>query len=344
MGCCNDDQPIISQKGEKGDAGKNGWSPILALEEIDADTTVVKITGWTGGTGNQPAFTNQYIGSAGIVESSDDALNVKGITGDTGATGAAGNKGWSMVPALVADGDRYVVQIVDWQGGEGTKPSTTNQFIGAAGIVSTAAAAVDIRGPQGVQGDPGDDADIPDQTGHSGEFLTTDGTNTSWEEIIQVPAVTPSTRRVLREANDGSGPEWYTPISYYISIPMQENGIFNSTTSWVTLRNTGSTVFLKQALPSDGKIRKLFISVSISLSHTTGATDKDFAHFGIRDITNDVSLTDDVIATAFRKTPCFQYLGTFTCNGQEVGLQWKHASGQDASGFIGGHISIFEIL
>jgi Pectate lyase superfamily protein len=75
--------------------------------------------------------------------------------GIQGIQGIQGEKGWSPILSVVSDGARRVLQIVDWTGGAGTKPSTTNQFIGAAGIVGTAAAAVDIRGAQGLQGDQG---------------------------------------------------------------------------------------------------------------------------------------------------------------------------------------------
>ena len=57
-----------------------------------------------------------------------------------------GPKGWSPAFAIVSDGSRRVLQIVDWVGGEGTKPATGG-FIGSTGIVGTAAQAIDIRGP-----------------------------------------------------------------------------------------------------------------------------------------------------------------------------------------------------
>ena len=67
---------------------------------------------------------------------------------------AVGPQGWAPVVAVVTDGARRVLQITDWTGGEGSKPAVTG-FIGATGIVATAALAVDIRGPQGLEGDAG---------------------------------------------------------------------------------------------------------------------------------------------------------------------------------------------
>ena len=59
-----------------------------------------------------------------------------------------GDKGWSPTWAIVEDNDRRVLQVTDWVGGEGTKP-TTGDYIGQAGLVSDIAEAVDIRGPEG---------------------------------------------------------------------------------------------------------------------------------------------------------------------------------------------------
>lgn len=69
----------------------------------------------------------------------------------TGPFSMGGDKGWSPILAVVADGTRRVFQITDWTGGEGTKPAT-GSFIGATGIVGTAALAVDVRGATGAQG------------------------------------------------------------------------------------------------------------------------------------------------------------------------------------------------
>lgn len=67
--------------------------------------------------------------------------------------GTSGTNGWSPQFAVVSNGGTgYVLQIVGWVGGTGSPPSSTNQFVGASGIVGTAAAAQDIRGLQGTAG------------------------------------------------------------------------------------------------------------------------------------------------------------------------------------------------
>jgi hypothetical protein len=81
----------------------------------------------------------------------------QGATGDTGAQGATGvdgNDGWTPVFAVVSDDTRRVLQVSDWTGGEGTKPAT-GQYVGATGLVSNIASAVDIRGAQGETGATG---------------------------------------------------------------------------------------------------------------------------------------------------------------------------------------------
>ena len=75
----------------------------------------------------------------------------RGLQGDQGIQGVqglAGLHGWTPVFALVSDGARRVQQVTDWTGGTGTKPAT-GQYVGATGLVATAALAVDVRGPSG---------------------------------------------------------------------------------------------------------------------------------------------------------------------------------------------------
>ena len=83
------------------------------------------------------------------------ALNQMGALFVAAIEGAYGPQGWSPVLALEADGIRRVFAIVDWTGGQGTKPTLTG-YMGPAGIVATAAEAFDVRGPQGDKGDQGD--------------------------------------------------------------------------------------------------------------------------------------------------------------------------------------------
>lgn len=87
------------------------------------------------------------VGEAGA----DGPAGADGVDGAPGADGTNGNDGWSPVFAVVSDGDRRVLQVADWQGGEGTKPAT-GKYVGASGLVDAIGDGVDIRGPAGTGG------------------------------------------------------------------------------------------------------------------------------------------------------------------------------------------------
>lgn len=59
--------------------------------------------------------------------------------------------GWAPELAVIEDGARRVLQIVDWIGGAGAKPAV-GDYIGVGGLVPLIEDAVDIRGAQGVPG------------------------------------------------------------------------------------------------------------------------------------------------------------------------------------------------
>ncbi|MBC6444632.1 MAG: tail fiber protein [Alphaproteobacteria bacterium GM202ARS2] len=77
------------------------------------------------------------------------------FAGATGPTGGPGERGWSPQDSIVADGERRVLRIADWAGGQGDKPQV-GQYIGASGLVANITDGVDIRGPQGIPGDAAD--------------------------------------------------------------------------------------------------------------------------------------------------------------------------------------------
>lgn len=68
--------------------------------------------------------------------------------------GPQGATGWSPIFAVVSDGSRRVLQVTDWTGGGGSKPST-GDYLGASGLTSQLANAVDIRGGAGATGATG---------------------------------------------------------------------------------------------------------------------------------------------------------------------------------------------
>ena len=75
---------------------------------------------------------------------------------DDGGDSNDGEDGWSPKFAIKSDGERRVLQVVDWFGGSGIKP-VTGKYIGLNSFVDAIADGVDIRGPKGQDGQDGQD-------------------------------------------------------------------------------------------------------------------------------------------------------------------------------------------
>lgn len=146
-------QPVDPLKiGPAGAAGKSAYE-----EAVDA-----------GFVGDEAAWLASLVGAQGPKGDKGDTgdtgpqgiQGIQGIQGPAGtngldgADGADGDDGWSLVPAIISDGERRVLQVVDWTGGTGTKPAT-GSYIGATGLVALIGDAIDIRGAAGAAG--GDD-------------------------------------------------------------------------------------------------------------------------------------------------------------------------------------------
>lgn len=129
---------------------EDGWSPLLRIV-TDSARRVIEVYDWTGGTGTKPV--TGYISASGITTTLASAVDVRGASG---AAGATGSKGWSPLWRIISDGDRRVLEVHDWAGGEGTKPATLG-YLSSGGFTSTIGDAADLRGPVGPSGgDPGD--------------------------------------------------------------------------------------------------------------------------------------------------------------------------------------------
>jgi len=111
---------------------------------------------------------------------------------------ATGPNGWAPVPVPVPDGERRVLQIVDWVGGFGTKPATGG-YLGPTGIVSDIAAATDIRGATGA------DSTVPGPQGDKG-----------WSPVYAI--VADGVRRVkqLVDYVGGTGTKPAVPANTYV--------------------------------------------------------------------------------------------------------------------------------
>jgi len=125
--------------------GTNGWAPTLAVVS-DGERRVLRVTDWTGGSGTKPAI-GLYVGATGLTAVLAEAIDVRGATG----IGTPGANAWTPILAVVTDGERRVLQVADWTGRGGTKP-TTGQYVGATGLTAVLAEAIDVRGAVGATG------------------------------------------------------------------------------------------------------------------------------------------------------------------------------------------------
>lgn len=208
---------IAGQAGGGGGTGDDGWSARLAAI-TDGQRIVLQVQSWVGGGGTPPA-SGSYIGPTGFVGAVSAGVDIRGATGARGAQGATGARGaqgnagaagsdgndaWTPTLAIASDGNRRVIRIPSWTGGEGTAP-TSNVYLGSTGLVGSASAAVDIRGPRGEAGAAG----AAGQRGPQGPPGTAAAAgDDGWSPRLAV--ISDSARRVLQVQSwvggDGTAP------------------------------------------------------------------------------------------------------------------------------------------
>ena len=126
---------------------------IARVKSFDGQSLVVEAQEWDGEGDIRSDWNINLSGSVGPQGLSAYQQAVAGgFEGDLAAwlvslDGDDGDNGWTPVLAVVEDGERRVLQIADWVGGEGSKP-TTGEYVGLSGLVATPAEAVDIGGPR----------------------------------------------------------------------------------------------------------------------------------------------------------------------------------------------------
>lgn len=85
-----------------------------------------------------------HVVGGGWVQGDGTLMPVIADTGPGGTDGTNGNNGWTPVLAGEADGVRTLIKVIDWTGGQGTKP-TTGMYLGTTGYVTTKAAAFNFN-------------------------------------------------------------------------------------------------------------------------------------------------------------------------------------------------------
>ncbi len=133
--------------GTAGADGDDGWSPQLALVS-DGARRVLKVSGWTGGSGTPPT-SDLYIGLSGLVSDIANAVDVRGAAGVAGTNGTNGStwRSGSGAPsaALGVDGDFYF------------RTDTDDVYQKAIGVYSVIANIKGSPGPSGSAGTAGAD-------------------------------------------------------------------------------------------------------------------------------------------------------------------------------------------
>lgn len=122
----------------RGDQGYKGWSPVYIIEEI-SDSVYIKIIDWTGGEGEKPTTTG-YLSSTGVVELSDQAIDIRGYDGLSAYDVATRN-------GFVGDESEWLASLKGEKGDQGIQ--------GEQGIQG-------VQGEQGIQGETGQKGDTGD--------------------------------------------------------------------------------------------------------------------------------------------------------------------------------------
>ena len=164
-------------KGEKGGQGAAGSDGRNGANGKDGSN------GKDGLSAYQIAVQNGYVGTQ-----SQWLLSLKGTQGNKGVDGS---DGWSPNFRVVARGKDSVLQLYDWIGGTGTKPTTTG-YLSGTGVVSNIDLALDLRGTkgeigltgeqgnQGIQGNQGDKGDKGDKGDSTTVLNVNDGEELSF--------------------------------------------------------------------------------------------------------------------------------------------------------------------
>ena len=200
------------------------------------------------------------------------AVDAKGDKGDVGATGAVGGQGaigWSPLLAVVSDGARRVLQVYDWTGSTGTKP-TIGQYLTTTGFTTNITLATDIRGSSGSNGTNGTNGTI-------GE--------TGWSPILAL--IVDGARRVYQVYDWTGGTGTKPATGQYIGTSGFTNvlasatdlvGSVSSTTSAISsgLSNTNSTIStvssgLSVTTSSLSSVSSGLSSLSSGLSNTSSS-------------------------------------------------------------------------
>ncbi|MCO7546189.1 pyocin knob domain-containing protein [Pseudomonas nitrititolerans] len=151
-------------------------------------------------------------------DSADDSAQAAAASA---AAVAAIGAGWTPVIALVPDGERIVMQVDDWTGGESNKPAV-GMYVGPSGFVATAAEATNIR-PDGGGSVTSVEGVLPDEAGNVDLALgTAAGANVQTSPLDTTPGA------ILAVGAFGLGAAASTPLKTAAELdsPTTPSGLY----------------------------------------------------------------------------------------------------------------------
>ena len=266
---------VQGEQGIQGVAGKDGKDGVNGVSGSN---------GKDGLSAYQVAVANGYTGT--------QQQWLQSLVGATGAKGSDGLNGWSPVLKTVARGNDVVLQISDWLGGSGTKP-TTGQYLSSNGLVSNIANADNIRGLQGEKGEKG----LQGEKGTDGKSISSAKFNSDLSLTLTYTDNT-TTKSDIPPNQCGWATykdSQYTDVSPYI-IPINTQVVIpNNATNKVEVLPTGVTTFYNSVnqkyllADSDG-----FYSVRVRFK-VASSSQQTFLNLSMSKDTTEVPYSEDKI-------------------------------------------------
>ena len=266
---------VQGEQGIQGVAGKDGKDGVNGVSGSN---------GKDGLSAYQVAVTNGYQGT--------QTQWLQSLVGATGAKGSDGLNGWSPVLKTVARGNDVVLQISDWLGGSGTKP-TTGQYLSSNGLVSNIANADNIRGLQGEKGEKG----LQGEKGTDGKSISSAKFNSdlsltlTYTDNTTTKSDIPPNQYGWATYKDSQ----YTDASPYTIPTNTQTVIPNNATNKVEVLPTGVTTFYNPTnqkyllADSDG-----FYSVRVRFK-VTASSQQTFLNLSMSKDTTEIPYSEDKI-------------------------------------------------
>ena len=270
--------------------GKQGLQGVAGKDGKDGSNGANGTNGKDGLSTYQIAVANGYTGNQ-----QEWLQSLVGATGNNGKDGLNGLNGWSPVLKTVARGNDVVLQISDWLGGSGTKP-TTGQYLSSDGLVSNIANADNIRGIQGLQGVQGEKG-LQGDKGADGKSISSAKFNSdlsltlTYTDNTTTKSDIPPNQYGWATYKDSQ----YTDASPYI-IPINTQVVIpNNSTNKVEVLPTGVTTFYNPTnqkyllADSDG-----FYSVRVRFK-VASSSQQTFLNLSMSKDTTEIPYSEDKI-------------------------------------------------